>query len=73
MMQSCASAAKLRGGGPNLHSGLEAVVFTTGHRHLGSSSAGLTSAAKLVIPVAPQLPLILMPVVTRRPAAPLLW
>ena len=49
MMQSCASAAKLRGGGPNLHSGLEAVVFTTGHRHLGSSSAGLASAAKLVI------------------------
>ena len=49
MMQSFASAAKLRGGGPNLHSGLEAVVFTTGHRHLGSSSAGLTSAAKLVI------------------------
>ena len=49
MMQSCASAAELRGGGPNLHSGSEAVVFTTGHRHLGSSSAGLASAAKLVI------------------------
>ena len=49
MMQSFASAAELRGGGPNLHSGLEAVVFTTGHRHLGSSSAGLASAAKLVI------------------------
>jgi hypothetical protein len=39
MMQSCASAAKLRGGGPILHSGLEAMGLAPGHRHLGSSSA----------------------------------
>jgi hypothetical protein len=39
MMQSCASAAKLRGGGPILHSGLEAMGLASGHRHLGSSSA----------------------------------
>jgi hypothetical protein len=39
MMQSCASAAKLRGGGSILHSGFEAMVFTSDHRHLGSSSA----------------------------------
>ena len=39
MMQSCASAAKLRGGGSILHNGLKAMVFTTDHRHLGSSSA----------------------------------
>ena len=35
MMQSCASATKLRGGGSILHSGLEAMVFTSDHRHLG--------------------------------------
>ena len=35
MMQSYASAAKLRGGGSILHSGLEAMVFTSDHRHLG--------------------------------------
>ncbi len=39
MMQSYASAAKLRGGGPILHSGLEAMCLASGHRHLGSSSA----------------------------------
>jgi hypothetical protein len=39
MMQSYASAAKLRGGGPILHSGLEAMGLAAGHRHLGSSSA----------------------------------
>ena len=39
MMQSCASAAKLRGGGSILHNGWKAMVFTTDHRHLGSSSA----------------------------------
>src|SRR5262245_26690363 len=37
MMQSCASAAKLRGGGPILHSGMEAVVLrrvtATSDRH----------------------------------------
>ena len=47
MMQSCASAAKLRGGGSILHSGLEAMVFTADHRHLGSSSADPSWAAKL--------------------------
>jgi hypothetical protein len=35
MMQSCASAAKLRGGRSILHSGVEAMVFTSDHRHLG--------------------------------------
>ena len=35
MMQSCASPAKLRGSGPILHSGLEAMVLSSGHRHLG--------------------------------------
>src|SRR5262245_432322 len=35
MMLSCASGAKLRGGGSILHSGLEAMVFTSDHRHLG--------------------------------------
>jgi hypothetical protein len=49
MMQSYASAAKLRGGGPILHSGLEAVVLAAGHRHLGSSSADPSRAAKLVV------------------------
>ena len=39
MMQSCASAARLRGGGSILHSGLKAMVSTSDHRHLGSSSA----------------------------------
>jgi hypothetical protein len=39
MMQSCASVAKLRGGGSILHSGLESHGFTSDHRHLGSSSA----------------------------------
>jgi hypothetical protein len=39
MMQSYASAAKLRGSGPILHRGLEAMEATSGHRHLGSSSA----------------------------------
>ena len=39
MMQSYASAAKLRGSGPILHRGLEAMEGTSGYRHLGSSSA----------------------------------
>jgi hypothetical protein len=39
MMQSWASAAKLRGGGPILHSGLGSHGWRSGHRHLGSSSA----------------------------------
>ena len=33
MMQSCASAAKLRGGGPILHSGLEAMGLRPSDRH----------------------------------------
>jgi hypothetical protein len=49
MMQSCASAAKLRGGGPILDSGLEAMVSTrvtaTSDRHQQT----LTWAAKLVV------------------------
>ena len=36
MMQSCASAAKLRGGGPILTVGICA-TSATGSRHLGSS------------------------------------
>jgi hypothetical protein len=39
MMQSCASAAKLRGGGPILNRGSKTIVLSGG-RHLGSSSAG---------------------------------
>ena len=38
MMQSCASAAKLRGGGPILAVGICA-MSAAGSRHLGSSSA----------------------------------
>jgi hypothetical protein len=38
MMQSCASAAKLRGGGPILHNGMKAMVFA-GPRHFEPSSA----------------------------------
>src|SRR4029077_1401025 len=49
MMQSYASAAKLRGSGPILHRGLEAMEGTSGHRHLGSSSAPLAWAAKVVV------------------------
>jgi hypothetical protein len=49
MMQSCASAAKLRGGGSILHSGLEAMVFTSDHRHLGFIGKPLAWAAKLVV------------------------
>ena len=49
MMQSCASAAKLQGGGPILHSGLEAMgyhrVTTTSDRH----RQPLAWAAKAVI------------------------
>jgi len=38
MMQSCASAAKLRGGGPILETGVSAPWPASGDRHLGSSS-----------------------------------
>jgi len=51
MMQSCASAAKLRGGGSILHSGLEAMVLrritATSDRHRQT----LAWAAKLVVPL----------------------
>jgi hypothetical protein len=63
-MQSCASAAKLRGGGSILHSGLEAMVFTADHRHLGSSSADPSWAAKLVVPL-PSMLSLMMPDVKR--------
>jgi hypothetical protein len=49
MMQSCASVAKLRGGGSNLHSGSEAMVFTSDHRHLGSSSADPGTGRQAVV------------------------
>ena len=52
MMQSCASAAKLRGGRSILHSGLEAMVFTSDHRHLGSSSADPSMGRQAGCPVA---------------------
>jgi hypothetical protein len=38
MMHTCASAARLRGGGPNLHNGMRAMV-SAGPRHLEPSSA----------------------------------
>ena len=38
MMQSCASAAKLRGGGPILETGVLAPWLASGDRPLGSSS-----------------------------------
>ena len=44
MMQSCASAAKLRGGGPILFIGMKAMRLP-GHRHLGSSKEPVASAA----------------------------
>jgi hypothetical protein len=39
MMQSCASVAKLRGGGSISAQRLASHGFTSDHRHLGSSSA----------------------------------
>ncbi len=39
MMQSCASAAKLRGGGPILFLGAKAMAYKPGPRHLEPSSA----------------------------------
>src|SRR6185369_13278740 len=47
MMQSCASAAKLRGGGPILHNGMKAMVFA-GPRHLEPSSAPHRGADRAV-------------------------
>src|SRR6266487_4119968 len=38
MMQSCASAAKLLGGGPILETGFKKPWLASGDRHLGSSS-----------------------------------
>jgi hypothetical protein len=51
MMQSCASAAKLRGGGSTLHSGLEAMVFTSDHRHLGFIGKPLARGRQVGCPV----------------------
>jgi hypothetical protein len=51
MMQSCASAAKLRGGGSILHSGLEAMVFTSDHRHLGFIGKPLAWGRQVGCPV----------------------
>jgi len=79
-MQSCASVAKLRGGGSNLHSGLEAMVFTSDHRHLGSSSADPGTGRQAVVLCYPSLsvaydagrktmPSDTSPVVTRRQRA----
>ena len=65
MMQSCASAAKLLGGGSILHSGLEAMVFTADHRHLGSSSADPSWAAKLVVLLPSYRVSLMMPDVKR--------
>jgi hypothetical protein len=49
MMQSCASAAKLRGGRSILHSGVEAMVFTSDHRHLGFIGKPLAWGRQLVV------------------------
>ena len=82
MMQSCASAAKLRGSGPILHRGMEAMDGASGHRHLGSLSAARWMsrqtgclAAVLVFPAIAQAagrkttPSGTSPVVTRRHSA----
>jgi hypothetical protein len=71
MMQSWASAAKLRGGGPILHSGLEAMVggrvTVTSDRHRQT----LAWAAKVVVLLSSLPVLSLMtPDVRRRPAVP---
>jgi hypothetical protein len=43
MMQSCASAAKLRGGRSILHSGVEAMVFTS------SAMSSLRASATIIV------------------------
>ena len=45
MMQSYASAAKLRSGGPILHCGLKA-MFRSARRHLGSSLGPATASER---------------------------
>jgi hypothetical protein len=70
MMQSWASAAKLRGGGSILHSGLEAMVggrvTATSDRHRQT----LAGTAKVIFLFVPFPVLSLMtPDVRRRPAA----
>jgi hypothetical protein len=69
MMQSWASAAKLRGGGPILHSGLEAMV---GGRVTATSDCHrqtLAGAAKVVVLLSSLPVLSLMtPDVRRHPA-----
>jgi|Tabmets5t2r1_1033131.scaffolds.fasta_scaffold18503_1 hypothetical protein len=49
--------AKLRGSGPILHSGLEAMVLAAGYRHLGSSSAGPGMGRQSDCPGCPVVPL----------------
>ena|SRR6516162_11427555 len=49
MMQSCASSAKLRGSGPNLHSGFGSHGFKSGHRYLGFIGSLIRAAKPLVL------------------------
>jgi hypothetical protein len=51
MMQSCASATKLRGGGSILHSGLEAMVLRRITATSDCHRQTLAWAAKLVVPL----------------------
>ena len=56
MMQSYASAAKLRGSGPILHRGLKAMEGTSDHRHLGSSSVAPSMGRQSGCSVVPRFP-----------------
>jgi len=49
MMQSCASAAKLRGSGPNLHSGFASHGFDVGSPLPRIHRQTLAGAAKLLV------------------------
>ena len=82
MMQSCASSAKLRGGGPILHSGLKAVVLrrvtATSDRHRQTLAWGRQSAVLLLSSLSVAvcdhagrntMPFGTSPVVTRRQSA----
>src|SRR5215472_18352713 len=51
MMQSCASAAKLRGSGPNLHSGLGGHGFDVGSPPPRIHRQTLHGSAKLLVPL----------------------
>ena len=69
MMQSCASAAKLRGGGPILHSGLEAMgyhrVTATSDRHRQPLRMGRQGGYPCLSSCS-----LMPPGARRRPAAP---